>query len=65
MNTEYNEYIISRTIHAFRYDLYPTTTKVNKKIISENWIKYFNNAIITNEDYKIILDKYKDNAFYI
>jgi site-specific DNA-adenine methylase len=61
MDTEYNGYIISRTIHSFRYGLYPTTTKVNKKIISENWIKFFNESTITNEDYKIILDKYKDN----
>ena len=61
MKTEYNAYIISKTIYAFRYGLYPTTKKVNKKIISENWINYLNNAIITNEDYKIILHKYKDN----
>ena len=27
MNTEYNAYIISRTIYSFRYGLYPTTTK--------------------------------------
>ena len=61
MNTEYNAYIISKTIYSFRMGLYPTTKKVNKKIIGENWINYFNNATITNEDYKIILDKYKDN----
>ena len=61
MNTEYNAYIISKTIYSFRIGLYPTTKKVNKKIIGENWINYFNNATITNEDYKIILDKYKDN----
>ena len=61
MKTEYNAYIISKTIHSFRYGLYPTNKKVNKKIISENWINFFNKAIITNEDYKIILDKYKDN----
>ena len=31
MKTEYNAYIISKTISAFRYGLYPTTKKVNKK----------------------------------
>jgi DNA adenine methylase len=61
MKTDYNAYIISKTISSFRYGLYPTTKKPNKKIISDNWINYFNNATITNEDYKIILDKYKDN----
>ncbi len=61
MKNEYNGYIISRTVHSFRYGLYPTTKKIIKKIISPNWINYFNEAIITNEDYKIILDKYKDN----
>ena len=61
MTTDYNAYIISKTIYAFRMGLYPTTKKVNKKIISENWINFFNKATITNEDFKIILDKYKDN----
>ena len=58
MNIKYDAYVISKTVSSFRYGLYPTT---KKKIISENWINYLNNAIITNEDYKIILDKYKDN----
>jgi site-specific DNA-adenine methylase len=61
MTTDYNAYIISKTIYAFRMGLYPTTKKVNKKIISENWINFFNKSTITNEDFKIILDKYKDN----
>ena len=54
MKNEYNTYIISRSIYGFIYGLYSTTKKVNKKIISENWIKYFNNAIISNENYKTI-----------
>ena len=61
MKTDYNAYVISKTIYAFRTGLYPTTKTPNKKIISENWIKFFNKATITNEDFKIILDKYKDN----
>jgi site-specific DNA-adenine methylase len=61
MTTDYNAYIISKTIYSFRMGLYPTTKKVNKKIISENWINFFNEATITNKDFKIILDQYKDN----
>ena len=61
MKTDYNAYIISKTIYNFRMGLYPTTKKVNKKIISENWINFFNKTTITNEDFKIILDQYKDN----
>jgi hypothetical protein len=40
MTPDYNAYIISKTIHSFRIGLYPTTKKVNKKIISENWINF-------------------------
>ena len=61
MNTDIMHMLHKKTIHAFRCGLWPTTTKINKKIISHNWITYFNNSIITNKDYKIIIDKYKDN----
>ena len=40
MNKEYNAYIISKTINAFRYGLYPTVKTPHKKIISENWINF-------------------------
>lgn len=59
--SEYNKYVISKRIHSFRHGLFPTTKKIILHDISINWINFFNNSIITNYDYKDILDKYKDN----
>ena len=58
---EFLKYIISRRIHAFRNGLYPTTKKIILRPISDNWLKFFNNTIITNKDYKQIFNEYKDN----
>jgi len=61
MMTEYIPYIIARRINAFRYGLYPTTRKIILKEISENWINFFNVAKITNNDFREVMNEYKEN----
>ena len=61
MMTEYIPYIISRRINAFRYGLYPTTKKIILKEISESWINFFKKSKITNNDFKEVMNEYKDN----
>jgi site-specific DNA-adenine methylase len=61
MLTEYIPYIISQRIHSFRRGLYPTTKKIILKEISENWINFFNKAKITNNDFKEVMNEYKEN----
>ena len=58
---EYLKYIISRRIHSFRNGLFPTTKKIILHEISPNWKSFFKDSIITNKDYKVIFEKYKDN----
>ena len=60
-NDDYLKYVISKRIHNFRNGLFPTNKKIIIREISDNWKEYFNKAIITNQDYLNILDKYKDN----
>ena len=59
--TDYFNYVISKRISAFRYGLYPTTRNYNVAPIGENWINFLNTAKITNQDYKDIIEIYKDN----
>jgi hypothetical protein len=61
MFTEYIPYIISRRIHSFRMGLYPTTKKIILKEISEPWINFFKKSKITNNDFKEVMNEYKDN----
>jgi len=61
MITEYTPYIISRRIHSFRNGLYPTTQKIILKEISEPWINFFKKSRITNNDFREIMNEYKDN----
>jgi hypothetical protein len=58
---EFLKYVISKRIHSFRYGLYPTNKKIILHEITDNWKEFLNKAIITNEDYIDIFDKYKDN----
>ena len=57
----YLKYVISKRIHAFRDGLYPTTNKIILHEITENWKDFLNKSTITNNDYLVIFDKYKDN----
>ena len=61
METEYIPYIIARRIHSFRKGLYPTTKKIILKEISEPWINFLKKAKITNNDFREIMNKYKNN----
>jgi site-specific DNA-adenine methylase len=64
INSEYQSYIFSRLYHSYRYGLYDPDKKI--KLLNLNWNKFLNNCIdITNQDWKIIMEKYKDdnNAF--
>jgi hypothetical protein len=61
MQTEYIPYIISRRIHSFRNGLYPTTKKIILKEISELWIDFFKKSKITNNDFREVMNEYKDN----
>ena len=58
---DYLKYVISKRIHSFRHGLYPTNKKIILHEISDNWKTFFNKTAITNQDYKVIFDKYKDN----
>ena len=59
--TEYIPYIIARRIYAFRHGLYPTTKKIILKEISKDWINFFQKAKITNNDFKEVMNEYKEN----
>ena len=58
---DYLKYVISKRIHSFRHELYPTNKKIILYEISENWKTFFKKTQITNQDYLDIFDKYKDN----
>ena len=62
---DYLKYVISRRIYFLRYGLFPTTKQITLKTISNNWIDYFKHSKITNQDYKDIINEYKEdeNAF--
>ena len=58
---DYLKYVISKRIHSFRHGLYPTNKKIILKEISENWINFFNVAKITNNDFREVMNEYKEN----
>ena len=55
----FNTYIYSKLISAFRPGLYDENRK--KKIINDNWAIFLNDNIITNDNFKNIMELYKDN----
>ena len=57
----YWSHIISLRIHSFRHGLFPTNRKIILSKIPDKWIELFNKSIITCEDWKETLNKYKDN----
>jgi site-specific DNA-adenine methylase len=56
----YLSYVIGKRIHAFRDGLFPDKG-FNCRLISDNWVNFFNKCEITCSDYKIIIDKFKDD----
>lgn len=61
LKTDYWSYVIGRRICSFRYGLFPTTKKLSITRISDKWIEFLKLATKTNEDWKTIVDIYKDN----
>lgn len=58
INKDYNSYIYSKLINSFRYGLYDDKRKI--KLLNLHWNKFLNNCIITNNDWRFVMDKYKD-----
>ena len=61
IKNDYWSYIIGNRIYSFRHGLFPTTKNIVVSPIGENWIKFLNTTIITNQDYKDVIEKYKYN----
>ena len=61
LKTDYFSYVIGRRISAFRYGLFPTTRKITSTKISDNWLEFLTIAKKTTDDWKVIMEKYKDN----
>ena len=55
---DFEGWILSKRIHSFRYGLFPTNKKIILKEISPNWVKFFEKATITNNDFTTTLKKY-------
>ena len=58
MNKDYNSYIYSKLITSFRYGMYHDKMKI--KLLNMCWNDFLNNCIITNNDWRFVMDKYKD-----
>ena len=41
IKTDYWSYVIGHRIYAFQHGLFPTTTKIITKPISDKWIEFF------------------------
>ena len=61
LKTDYWSYIIGNRIYGFMNGLFPTTKKIIIKPIPDKWIELFNISKITNQDWKEIMEQYKDN----
>lgn len=61
LKTDYWSYIIGKRIHSFRYGIFPTTKKIILSKISDNWLEFLTTANKTTDDWKVIMEKYKDN----
>ena len=61
LKTDYISYVIGRRIHKFRYGLFPIATKITSTKISDNWLEFLTTANKTTDDWKVIMEKYKDN----
>ena len=59
INNDYQSYIYSKLISAYRPGLFDSSRK--KKLINLNWSDFLNNTIITNNNFEEIMELYKDN----
>lgn len=58
-DVDFNTHIYSKLISSYRPGLFDDNRK--KKLINENWNKFLNNTIITNNNFIEIMELYKDN----
>lgn len=61
LKSDYWSYIISHRIHCFRYGMFPTNRKITISKISGNWLEFLTISKKTTDDWKVIMEKYKDN----
>ena len=61
IKTDYNSYVIGRRIYNYRYGLFPKRDKITSTKISDNWLVFLTLANKTIDDWKAIMEKYKDN----
>ena len=56
LKREYISYLLNYRINTFRFP-----TKISSTQISDNWLEFLTIANKTNDDWKVIMEKYKDN----
>ena len=56
LKREYISYLLNYRIDTFRFP-----TKISSTKISDNWMEFLTIANKTNDDWKVIMEKYKDN----
>ena len=56
LKREYISYLFEKRIGTFRFP-----TKISSTKISDNWLEFLTTANKTNDDWKVIMEKYKDN----
>ena len=56
LKMEYISYLLNHRINTFRFP-----GKISSTKISDNWMEFLTIANKTNDDWKVIMEKYKDN----
>ena len=59
LKSEYISYLFNYRIGTFRFGSFPG--KISSTKISDNWMEFLTIANKTNDDWKVIMEKYKDN----
>ncbi len=57
--SEYISYLFNYRIGTFRFGSFPG--KISSTKISDNWMEFLTKANKTNDDWKVTMEKYKDN----
>ena len=59
LKMEYISYLVENRINQFRCG--PRRNEINSRKISDNWLGFLTIANKTNDDWEVIMEKYKDN----
>jgi site-specific DNA-adenine methylase len=59
LGSEYISYLFEKRIGTFMFGSFPG--KISSTKISDNWMEFLTIANKTNDDWKVIMEKYKDN----